>query len=164
VRLTATPAKGSTFVGWSGAVSGADPTVTLVMDGNESAIATFNLTPTPPTSGFPTDLPTGNYSISCSGSMSALTCSGFTTPGFSIPTINAGPYALTASNFETFKAEVEAALNAAVSAVQDPAGCGQSLSYSSVADSSFTITLTVQCTTAGCSGGVVTISELVQKQ
>ncbi len=43
VTLTATANPGSTFVGWSGDVSGTNPTATVVMDGNKTATAVFNL-------------------------------------------------------------------------------------------------------------------------
>jgi hypothetical protein len=45
VQLTATPDSGSTFAGWSGAVTGTDPTVDLDMNGKKSVTATFNRIP-----------------------------------------------------------------------------------------------------------------------
>jgi len=45
VTLTATPATGSTFSGWSGACSGTG-TCTITMDAAKSVTATFNLAPT----------------------------------------------------------------------------------------------------------------------
>lgn len=41
VTLTASPASGFTFSGWSGAVSGTSPTVTVTMSTNRSVIANF---------------------------------------------------------------------------------------------------------------------------
>ncbi len=43
VTLTATANPGSTFAGWGGDVSGTNPTITVVMDGNKTAVAVFNL-------------------------------------------------------------------------------------------------------------------------
>jgi hypothetical protein len=42
VTLTATPAAGSTFTGWSGACSGSSATCTLTMDAEKSVTANFN--------------------------------------------------------------------------------------------------------------------------
>ncbi|BDV42198.1 fibronectin type III [Geotalea uraniireducens] len=45
VTITATPAAGSVFTGWSGACSGTTPTCTLTMAADQTAIATFALEP-----------------------------------------------------------------------------------------------------------------------
>jgi hypothetical protein len=42
VELIATPATGSTFLGWGGACSGSAPTCSLTMSGDEAAVATFS--------------------------------------------------------------------------------------------------------------------------
>jgi len=49
VTLSATPAAGSTFAGWSGACSDSSPTCSLTMSGGKSVTATF--TADPPASG-----------------------------------------------------------------------------------------------------------------
>jgi hypothetical protein len=63
VTLTATPARASTFMGWSGACSGTGP-CTVTMNADQSVTAKFDLTPIPFTltvaiigSGTVTDLP-----------------------------------------------------------------------------------------------------------
>ena len=43
VTLTAVPGAGSAFTGWSGDCSGANPTTTVIMNGNKSCTATFTL-------------------------------------------------------------------------------------------------------------------------
>lgn len=47
VTLTATPAAGSTFTGWSGACSGADTSCSLVMNADNSVTATFTIVTIP---------------------------------------------------------------------------------------------------------------------
>jgi hypothetical protein len=47
VTLTATPASGSTFAGWSGGCSGSSPTTTVTMNADKTCTATFQL----PTTG-----------------------------------------------------------------------------------------------------------------
>ena len=42
VTLTATPASGATFAGWSGATTGTDNPVTITMDGDKSVTANFS--------------------------------------------------------------------------------------------------------------------------
>jgi len=54
VVLTAQTAVGSQFVGWSGACSGSANTCTLVMDGQKSVTAMFNVMPGP--NGAPSNL------------------------------------------------------------------------------------------------------------
>ncbi|HEX8327038.1 MAG TPA: carbohydrate-binding protein [Hymenobacter sp.] len=46
VTLTATPAAGYTFAGWSGAASGSSATTTVTVNANSTATATFTATPT----------------------------------------------------------------------------------------------------------------------
>jgi len=48
VTLTATPAGGYTFDGWSGAVTGTTNPVSITMDANKTVTATFSQTTTPP--------------------------------------------------------------------------------------------------------------------
>jgi len=75
VTLTATPATGSTFTGWSGACTGIG-TCTVTMDASKSATATFTLkkytltvTKAGTGAGIVTSSPTG---INCGGACSAL--------------------------------------------------------------------------------------------
>lgn len=49
VQLTATPATGSSFAGWSGSVSAATAITIVTMDANKTLTATFNLNPVPAT-------------------------------------------------------------------------------------------------------------------
>jgi uncharacterized repeat protein (TIGR02543 family) len=51
VQLTATPAPGWVFSGWSGGLTSIESTVVIVMDGNKNVTATFTFV------GFPTYLP-----------------------------------------------------------------------------------------------------------
>ena len=48
VTLTAVPAAGSVFVGWSGDAAGANGTVQVTMDADKACTATFDLEPAPP--------------------------------------------------------------------------------------------------------------------
>jgi hypothetical protein len=70
VTLTATPAVGSSFSGWSGACSGTD-TCTVSMSGARSATATFNLIPEGLTLG-----KSGNGTGSISSSPAGIECGG----------------------------------------------------------------------------------------
>ncbi len=73
VRVTATPASGYTFAGWSGAATGTTNPVTVTMDGNKDLTASFS----------PGTTTTYTLTISTSGS-------GTTTPSAGIYTYNAG--------------------------------------------------------------------------
>jgi hypothetical protein len=133
------------------------------------------LPPSPPTpkpvsglpKGFPQNLPTGNYLMTYSESVSSITCCAgspqqcVTTPGYSIPLASLGTFPLT--NLKTFANVVVQAFNSAVAAASQP-GCSQSVSYSTFADNAFTVTYTVTCTTEGCTGGIATFSFTLQKQ
>lgn len=57
VNLTATPASGSQFAGWSGACSGAG-TCTVTMSAVRDVVATFDVIPPPPPAPTPTPEPT----------------------------------------------------------------------------------------------------------
>jgi hypothetical protein len=59
VALTATPAAGSTFAGWSGACSGASPSCNLTMSASRSVTATFSADPAQPPGPTPSPGPTG---------------------------------------------------------------------------------------------------------
>jgi hypothetical protein len=48
IELIATPAAGSTFLGWGGACSGSAPTCSLTLGGDVAAVATFTRQPTTP--------------------------------------------------------------------------------------------------------------------
>jgi hypothetical protein len=61
VTLTATPDSGSTFAGWSGAVSGTATSIQITINGNQSVTATFNQTAE---SGSFTGTWYGNWNIS----------------------------------------------------------------------------------------------------
>lgn len=63
ITLTAQPAPGSTFAGWSGAVSGTGTSVQVTMDGDKAVTATFNRTVTPTYTLTATTAGTGQGSI-----------------------------------------------------------------------------------------------------
>lgn len=73
VTLTATPSSGSTFAGWSGAVTSTSPTVSLTINTNRSITATFNTTaPPPPPPPPPPPAKELRYSVNTDRSSSAL--------------------------------------------------------------------------------------------
>ena len=115
--------------------------------------------------GFPQDLPTGTYLMTYSWSIASITCcSGgncTTTPGYSVPSASLGTFPMT--NLKTFSKILVQAFNAAVASVSEP-GCTQNVSYSPFADDAFTVTYTVTCSSAGCTGGTTTIQFTLQKQ
>jgi hypothetical protein len=127
---------------------------------------------TPPTvsglpTGFPTNLPKGNYVMTYSANIDAITCcSGSpehctTTPGYSVPLTPLGTVPLT--NLKTFAKVLETAFNAAMAAAVTP-GCSQNVSYSPFTDNTFTVTYTLNCTSEGCTGGTTTFNFTLQKQ
>jgi uncharacterized repeat protein (TIGR02543 family) len=74
VTLTAMPATGSTFTGWSGACSGTSTSCTLTMDAAKSVTANFNSTaPAPQTIAFG---PTPVVTVGGTGTVSATASSG----------------------------------------------------------------------------------------
>lgn len=60
VALTATPAVGSSFAGWSGACSGTSPTCNLTMSASRSVTATFRANPAQDPAPAPSSGPTGS--------------------------------------------------------------------------------------------------------
>jgi uncharacterized repeat protein (TIGR02543 family) len=52
VALTATPAAGSSFAGWSGDCSGTNPTTSVTMNANKTCTATFNKAKLQPVGGY----------------------------------------------------------------------------------------------------------------
>ena len=76
VTLTATPATGSTFAGWSGGgCSGSAPTCTVTMSSDQSVTATFNTIPPPPQTLGVSLAGTGSGTVSGSGISCPGTCS-----------------------------------------------------------------------------------------
>jgi hypothetical protein len=91
VMLTAAPASGTTFTGWSGACSGTGTTCTLAMDSSETASATFAATDTLSVAVHGSGTVTsGDGQIDCSGSAGSQGCSG-TYPGGGSVTLTATP-------------------------------------------------------------------------
>jgi hypothetical protein len=128
---------------------------------------------TPPTvpglpMGFPTDLPKGDYAMTYSVNINAITCcccspeQCTTTPGYSIapPT-----YLVTIplTNLKTFAKVLVETFNAAIVAVGVSPGCSQSVSYSPFTDDAFTVTYTLTCYSEGCTGGITTADFTMQK-
>ena len=159
VTLTAVPDEESVFVGWSGAVSGSGTSVKVKISGATTETATFKLALAP-----------GTYTMTCSASMSALTCCAngdcVTVPGFSIPPVSAGTVDYTGGDLATFKQSVENAVSDAVESAISASGCSVTASYSPIVNNGFTMTLKVDCSdvVSGCSGGVVTVKSTVKKQ
>lgn len=159
VTLTAVPDGESVFVGWSGAVSGSGTSVKVKISGATTVTATFKLALAP-----------GTYTMTCSASMSALTCCAngdcVTVPGFSIPPVSAGTVDYTGGDLATFKQSVENAVSDAVESAISASGCSVTASYSPIVNNGFTMTLKVDCSdvVSGCSGGVVTVKSTVKKQ
>jgi hypothetical protein len=90
VTLTANPASGSTFTGWSGACSGTSATCTLSMNSNKSVTAAFSLLPTyiltTSTAGTGSGVispPGGNYASGTAVTLTATPAAGSTFTGWS---------------------------------------------------------------------------------
>jgi hypothetical protein len=116
---------------------------------------------------FPTGLTKGNYMMTYSANISAITCcccepwTCTTTPGYSIaPLTTLGVIPL--KNLKTFQKTLVAAFNAAVATAVTP-GCSQSVNYSPFTDDAFTVTYTVTCSSEGCTGGTTTANFTLQK-
>lgn len=116
---------------------------------------------------FPTGLTKGNYMMTYSANVSALTCcccspqTCATTPAYSVPLATLGPFPM--KNLKTFEKVLVQAFNAAVATVSG-SGCSQSVSYSPFTDDTFTVTYTVTCSSEGCTGGIATFNFILQKQ
>jgi pectate lyase len=90
VTLTATPATGYTFTGWSGAVTGTSPSVSVTMDANKSVTANFQAQVSTyilsavasPTAGG-TITGTGSYSAGSAATLTASPAAGYTFTGWS---------------------------------------------------------------------------------
>jgi hypothetical protein len=116
---------------------------------------------------FPTGLTKGNYMMTYSTNVSAITCcccspqECITTPGYSTPLTTLGVIPLTSPKI--FEKVLVQAFNAAVAGASGP-GCSQSVSYSPFTGNAFTATYTVTCTSEGCTGGTTTFNFTLQKQ
>ena len=105
------------------------------------------------------NLPKGNYGLTYSYSIGAITCCSdpqhcITTPGSTYgPTTY--PMSFPLVNLKLFEKTLETAFNAAMAGANQP-GCTQNVSYSPFTNDAFTVTYTVTCTSPGCTGGATT--------
>ena len=140
--------------------------VTSLVDLYNSEMATLqNVVPQPaipPDTQFPTNLPKGNYAMTMSGTSEATCCGpdGCTTSTYDIPQTDLG--AIPMKDPKSFEKTLVEALDTAAASVTVP-GCSLSVSYSTFTDDAFTATLTVFCTSPGCTT-TATVNITLQKQ
>ncbi len=118
VKITATPASGYTFTGWSGAATGTTNPVTITMDGNKTLTANFdaaaaNYTLGITVSGNGTTDPaagTHSYAAGTSVKITATPASGYTFTGWSGATTGTtNPVTITMDGNKTLTANFDAA-------------------------------------------------------